>query len=156
MVIVSSYYKAKIYIWNIRGDSNTRLPTPGVVFPIKLLTYRSHLLVSQTDKRENVGCPTYNCCIAWLWRGGSPRPHWFFKKRWCVFWWVFPSPTNNLSFFTGADLRPSSPIPGHEGLRPPSWGCVVIRRGRWWVRFKHPLCLRKTFVCNSPRFQRLG
>lgn len=56
----------------------------------------------------------------------------FFKKRWCVFWWGFPSPTNNLSFFTGADLRPSSPIPGHEGLRPPSWGCVVIRRGRWW------------------------
>lgn len=57
---------------------------------------------------------------------------WIFSKTLVRFRWGFPSPTNNLSFFTGADLRPSSPIPGHERLRPLSWGCVVIRRGRFW------------------------
>ena len=70
--------------------------------------------------------------LALLCRVAVPRRHWFFKKCWCIFWWVFLCPRTTYLFFTGADLRPSSPIPGHEGLRPPSWGCVVIRRGRYW------------------------
>lgn len=101
MVIVWSYYKAKIYIWNIRGDSNTFYPAHGGVLPIKLLTYRSHLLASQTDKWESVGFPTWRCVLQRHRVSCFATQHGFFRKRWCVFGGVFLRPRTTYLFSRG-------------------------------------------------------
>lgn len=108
------------------------------------------MLASQTDKRECVGLPTCVAqCVGIVVSCGGATPTLVFQKTLVRFLVGFPSPTNNLSFFTGADLRPSSPIPGHEGLRPPSWGCVVIRRGRcWFVSDIRCACAQLLYVAH--------